>query len=540
MTTAKWTTQDSLVLIISLGVLLLPIIYIETSVLQATKGIFSYPQDDTFIHMAIAKNLAFHGVWGISPHEFASASSSPLETVLLAGAFKIAGAQLALPFILNLITAIILLVAIQLWLRQQEVSIIGQACILLATTIFTPLSVMVITGMEHTMHCLFTFLFIYTFAGWLGKQVRSGEKIGKLPWTIYLYAALLIATRYEGVFTVMIACLLLLYYRKLFLSLQLGFIGLLPILIFGIISVSKGSYFIPNSVLLKSGAPPLTFDGLVLFFTEDLFNNFTYTSFGINTAMVQRLLLLLLFFYLFFIDQIKQAKTYMSILVLVIGSLFFHIALAATRQYPRYEAYLVTSAIPVLGALIDRYGKEVFTKKMGAAAWGTALLVLLLALPLPYRTKEAFRVEEQACVNIYEQQYQMGRFLNRYYNTTPVAFNDIGAVSYLTEGKNLDMIGLGNIAVARARKEYYWGPDFLDSLARSEKVKIAIVYDKWFPPDLLRRWHKCGIWQIQNNVMCANDQVSFFALDSLEIPRLKEHLRQFQPSLPETVGVQYY
>ena len=52
--------------------------------LARTGGMFVYAQDDPYIHLALARTLADHGVWGIRPTEFASASSSPLWTLLLA------------------------------------------------------------------------------------------------------------------------------------------------------------------------------------------------------------------------------------------------------------------------------------------------------------------------------------------------------------------------------------------------------------------------------------------------------------------------
>ena len=43
---------------------------------QDTGATLVYGLDDAYIHMAIAKNLARHGVWGVTPFHFASASSS--------------------------------------------------------------------------------------------------------------------------------------------------------------------------------------------------------------------------------------------------------------------------------------------------------------------------------------------------------------------------------------------------------------------------------------------------------------------------------
>ena len=52
-------TQASRYAVLSLAIaaLLLPIAWIEHSVLQYTHGVMTYPLDDTFIHMAVAKNL---------------------------------------------------------------------------------------------------------------------------------------------------------------------------------------------------------------------------------------------------------------------------------------------------------------------------------------------------------------------------------------------------------------------------------------------------------------------------------------------------
>src|ERR1700761_3174954 len=48
---------------------------------------FGYPLDDTYIHMAVVRTLATSGVWGVGAGMPAAASSSPLWTVMLAGAY---------------------------------------------------------------------------------------------------------------------------------------------------------------------------------------------------------------------------------------------------------------------------------------------------------------------------------------------------------------------------------------------------------------------------------------------------------------------
>lgn len=53
------------------------------NVLTKTDGHYTYFIDDAYIHLAMAKNLAFYDVWGITKYQFSSTSSSPLFTYLI-------------------------------------------------------------------------------------------------------------------------------------------------------------------------------------------------------------------------------------------------------------------------------------------------------------------------------------------------------------------------------------------------------------------------------------------------------------------------
>lgn len=47
--------------------LLAVVALLEWITLRKTNGTFCYPLDDTFIHMAVAKNVALFSNWGITP-----------------------------------------------------------------------------------------------------------------------------------------------------------------------------------------------------------------------------------------------------------------------------------------------------------------------------------------------------------------------------------------------------------------------------------------------------------------------------------------
>jgi len=84
---AKNLFSPKIVLILALAAVAVPVAAIEYQVIRHTNGAFVYPLDDTFIHMALAKNLAYYGNWGMDRYAFASASSSVLYTYRLSSLF---------------------------------------------------------------------------------------------------------------------------------------------------------------------------------------------------------------------------------------------------------------------------------------------------------------------------------------------------------------------------------------------------------------------------------------------------------------------
>src|SRR4029079_5892389 len=94
------TKQAVIGLVAGVAATFLPVISYEVQALRLN-GTFIYPVDDAFIHMELAKNLAFYGNWGINSHEFGAASSSILYTLILALLTKIFSAGMILPLVVN-------------------------------------------------------------------------------------------------------------------------------------------------------------------------------------------------------------------------------------------------------------------------------------------------------------------------------------------------------------------------------------------------------------------------------------------------------
>ncbi len=548
----KRSLSPSTVLILAVAAVLLPVAVIEFYVLRHTGGTFMYPLDDTFIHMAVAKNLAFQGNWGIGGHEFESASSSIFYTLLLAGLFKLFSANVLIPFLVNFAAALFSLVVVRRWLEKEGVPGWGQLVILLCLIFLTPMPILLIAGMEHTLQCLFSFLFVFGFAGWLERSV-AGDGVGgkwKLPWPVIVYGMMVTFIRYEGLFLIAIACVMLAWYRQWKLGFQLGLISVLPLVVFGVLSVAKGSYFLPNSVLLKSEGAPLSVHGLLNWLNTLLVTKLTIVKTdglapgtprpGISQLATQRLLIILPLVYLAFLKYIRQRVAYGYILMMLLVCTILQLCFASTGWLYRYEAYLVFCSTAIIGVLVWKYGREALQGKAVIVRWMLAAVVFAAGFPFVLRSAAGFTKAGAACVNIYQQQVQMGKFLHRYYDDSVAAANDIGAISYYKTAKNLDLWGLGNIKVARSRKNNYWTPAFLDSLSRNEKAQIAVVFDSWFPDSLLVRWNKVATWTIPNNVICGDSVVCFYAIGPGGRAYLRQSLEAYQKELPWGVSVRYY
>lgn len=516
-----------------LVVFFVPISLIVWKVLRYTHGVFMYPYDDTFIHLKIADNL-IKGSWGINGNEFASASSSLLYTLVLAFS-RIFSQSVMLPFIVNCIAGITIVIVLHQWLKKHQVNNMAQVFIMALVVFFTPMPLLIISGMEHTLQCLFSFLFIFYFSDWLSQAKTSGKE--KMPFHILLFAVLTTTIRYEGLFVVAIACFLLLIHKKIFQSFFLGFIAVLPLVVFGFISVSKGNYFLPNSVLVKSGS--FTYDSPFRFVYDIFFDRLWYARNGMAATATQRLTIAVPLLYFLFRRYLNSS--YFFILVFLFLTTIFQLAFASTGYLYRYEAYLFFCFMIIVPVLFYKYGKYILGDLGTIASKVIALaLIFFLFFPVVLRSITALDKADQGCINIYEQQYQMAKFTAQFYNQSSVALNDIGAIAYYTKSNIVDLWGLANIEVTKSKKEHYWTPAFLDSLCKAKKVGMAIIYDSWFSDSLTKHWNKAATWQIQNNVICGDNIVSFYSLDSLQKDSLLLKLKAYQPQLPSSVAVKYY
>ncbi len=493
--------------------------------LRKTAGVFCYPLDDTFIHMAVAKNQALHGIWGVSINEWVSTSSSPLFTGMLTILYKLFGLSVYAPFILGVAGALLIAAAMQLELnRHTTLSSLHQTLCMIGALFLGAVPSLAALGMEHTFQIAFTLLFVYGYASVIAVKEDSYQQI----LVTALWGACMVFTRYENAFVVAGVCGLLFIQGRYKATFIIGIISAIPILLFGMYAVSQGGMFIPNSIQIKArGTWKQLLNGGVAMLEA--------------SASISGLLVLALFVIINKFRQQQLDRSFHVLAVFVVSGLL-HSVFGGFGWFYRYEAYLIVLAsFQLLVIFFEWYKQRSRTVNRQYILLG--MVAILLTFNLPLRGLNALRNFGRSTYNIYEQQYQMGLFVKKYYDHQTIAANDIGAISYLADIHTLDLWGLGNNEVTIARKGNYWNSEFLQSLVLKNKTPIAIVYESWFDKALTGNWKKVGTWEVSYAFMLGDTKVSFYAIDpanDVVIATLKENLRLFNRTLPADVKAEVF
>ena len=373
---------------------------------------------------------------------------------------------------------------------------------------------LVLVGQEHVLHATLTL----AFAGLLTLAPPRAA--------LLLIAPALTVMRYEGLFLVFIACLVLAARRRFAFALALGVVSLLPPALYGLVSLAHGWYALPNPVILKGalGEGLTGWRRLALVPFLGGWGELLRTPHLLALAVLAGVTLLA--------RWRSPSSREGTLLIVFIGTAILHLQYARTGWFYRYEAYLVALGIVAAAVALDGLGDRVRPR------WLPVALASAVALVCAVRGVRAHLETPGAVGNIYEQQIQMGRFLARYYPGEPVAANDIGAIDWLADLRVLDLWGLASREVAEAKLRGRYTTTGIAELARSRGVRVAVIYERWLDPagGIPTEWVRAGRWRVASNVVLGDRTVAFYAVDPAEAEPLADHLRAFAPELPPGVA----
>lgn len=171
------------------------------------------------------------------------------------------------------------------------------------------------------------------------------------------------------------------------------------------------------------------------------------------------------------------------------------------------------------------------TEATPRAIVGMAVLLLLSTAPYLRGTL----LSPRAGLGIYDQQYQMRRFVVDYYRR-PVAVNDLGWVSYRNPNYVLDLWGLASEA-ARKKRLLDPTPGWPETLTRAHEVGLAIIYETWFEGAIPAIWQPLARLEGAHHLVIGGGNfVTFYATSPAAAPAALDALHRFSATLPANVA----
>jgi hypothetical protein len=502
-------------------------------------GTFSYIIDDPYIHMAVAKNLTKHGMWGVTSNTFSSASSSPLWVLLLCPGFLFPawanGLQVHLPLFLNLLFAICSLYLCHGWLRMASLPRVAHNSVLIAIVVFAPMLTLVFIGMEHCLHLFLWLAFLGLATSLLNLEKDSLDSPAarrRLLYEVVAIGAVMSLVRIEGLFALSAVALLLLLRRRMLDAIMLG-LAAVPLVAFSVWSLSQGGGFLPNSLLMKGKIPQWKPGSLLFFLTSSIYEEFAKTT---------DLLILFLLVALGAIATKKEgsgARTRVAAWLWTMTAVL-HLQFARTGWYFRYEAYLVVSGMLLVAVLWSPILSNFFQHRWPTRPWrfkeGAILVtaaVFALAQPFLRKGFTIPRKTPSLAADAFHGNWQVGRFLAAQYPGRAVALNDIGAPTYLADFDLVDLWGLGTLDVTRAVRQNRFNTAWAEDYCRRHGVEIAVLNSSFLSGILLKApesWRLVRRWRIET--VDGQNTLHFFATTENLAEELKQRLISFEPSLP--------
>jgi hypothetical protein len=134
----------------------------------------------------------------------------------------------------------------------------------------------------------------------------------------------------------------------------------------------------------------------------------------------------------------------------------------------------------------------------------------------------------------YLEQYQTAQLIRRYYPGAAVIVNDLGAVTYYTQDRILDLVGLGDLEPLVIMRNTAYTSRKVTAWTAPYRPKIAIVSLGWSEAVRLipREWVRVAVVEMPPH----GHPIGFFAVDHKESWTLRANIAQHFGSLSRTYG----
>ena len=533
--------------------------------LHQDAGIFVYPLDDAYIHLAVARNFALHGVWGITPYAFSGASSSPAWTLLLAAVTKIAGVHLLAPLVLNVAAALCLLLLISLLLASMlpAATTADRTIALCLVVLVVPLPGLALIGMEHVLHSVAVISLVALAALILSSEARNalrGQQLDRtlspsLSRTIAPKVSLMLAAlacgalRYDSCFVILAVTGLLLAHRRLLLAIGVCAASAIGPIVYGLYSYRQSGILLPFSVVMKSAgavsrqpfAVLVSSDvsPLLLLLTVALLLRLAHHSAG-SAAELQ--------------EQPKERRPSLwsfsfSFLVIALATTVMHAELGPAgwlMRYVRYEGYLYALDLTALALTVGE-GSHSLLRGLTPTRRLVSLAMLVALLPagveLLHRAHHGWADIAASIHDRYVEHLPQALFVAQQMPHAVVIANDIGFLAYYADQvKILDPLGLGSLEpVVLVRQHRLISPQYVAQWAADRHAQLAILHTD-FPgmqSMIPAKWILVESWCFPHNTVFLNHVQSFYVPDLQSAVVVRTQMAQFHSLDPEVVRYRF-
>lgn len=461
-------------------ILILPVVtsFVYLYYSYSSNGYFSFPLDDSWIHLTFAKNISEYFSFSYYKDELVTAgSTSPLYTLLLAVGFFVYKNEMILSYILGVLCfSVSSFYFFKLTRREfsnDNILAFTVTCIFILDKWMNFIS---LSGMETMMFIMMLIACAYYF------KVKNA-----LPFAIT--AGLILWIRPDGI--AFIAALVITYLVEMFFINRNPEIKLFSkkqmINISVIIIILTVLYFLFN-YLLSGSILPNTYSAKVAYFI-DTEKRFSFLQDKIWVYFTDGYYSIIMFGFLFFVIKIiydlyrkKYNQSTLYVVFILIFILLYTVKLPAINRFGRYAMPLIPFFI-ISSMMGYREMIELIVKLTKIPITGKILYLILIPVVFYFSYIDFDNnksILAKNCKHIYDRQVKTANWLK--VNTKEdelVATHDIGAIGFYSGKKLIDVAGLINLELNEKLNEYSYSQIMTDYCI-SHNVKYLVFLNEWY------------------------------------------------------------
>lgn len=439
-------------------------------------GFFGFPLDDPWIHLTFAKNLVEYGAYSFYKNEvITSGSTSPLYTFLAAIIFLLLKNEFILSYIIGIVSfGVLSFFSYKLAKVESSSSLFALIFSLLIA--FQPkLGLISVSGMETT---LFIFLLVLSFylyrkQKFLELSFALGLTLWARPEGIILIITILLDYLAQNVFH---------YNEKAKLKKKNLVSFILPL------SLIIICYFIFN-FSLSGSIFPNTYAAKINYYYGSNRENFLKND-VLNYFSSGELSLIAIIFIIssivFFIDIInkKYNPNFVYFLFTIGFVLAYYIQLPFSHRFGRYLMPIILSYLLI--ALLGLKNFLYKIQKKGKTDWSRIINFTFVVIILFVLYKSFLLISDNRNKLVitsryhYDRHIKVAEWIRK--NTPPdaiIATHDIGALSFYSNRKVIDMVGLVNPEVIEHLNDRNFS-EFMKKYFIEKGVSYFAVIRNWF------------------------------------------------------------